>query len=282
MSDNVNAIGNYAFSGCTALKSIVIPVGVTSIGEYAFSDCYKLSLNCEAAKPLYNWAKYWNYSNRPVVWSYNHSYVDEVILEPTHITTGQIKYSCQDCGLTYIDTIAKILEHTHVNNLCICGDVRPTTIETNEENGRKDVLPKLFDGSIECSGIFGDRQNVWYGSLGEYVLLTFEEEITISEMAMYLCGNWTWADVEFMDATGEVIHTVTGDSYDHRIVANNAMGPDGTRHTVFQESDIGGPLTVKYIKITVASLKYSGAAYSYLISEIELIAAMPKSTEVTE
>ena len=32
-----------AFSGCSALRSIVIPTGVTKIGEYAFSRCELLT-----------------------------------------------------------------------------------------------------------------------------------------------------------------------------------------------------------------------------------------------
>ena len=36
-------IGNYAFSGCTGLTSIVIPDGVTSIGDYAFQNCTGLT-----------------------------------------------------------------------------------------------------------------------------------------------------------------------------------------------------------------------------------------------
>jgi hypothetical protein len=36
---SVTKIGDYAFSGCTALTSVTIPKGVTSIGWYAFSGC---------------------------------------------------------------------------------------------------------------------------------------------------------------------------------------------------------------------------------------------------
>ena len=43
ISSGVTSIGNYAFSGCNGLTSIVIPNGVTRIGNYAFSDCSGLT-----------------------------------------------------------------------------------------------------------------------------------------------------------------------------------------------------------------------------------------------
>ena len=39
----VTAIGEEAFSGCSALKKVTIPQGVTSIGKKAFYDCKKLT-----------------------------------------------------------------------------------------------------------------------------------------------------------------------------------------------------------------------------------------------
>lgn len=41
---NITSIGDRAFKGCTALKSINIESGVTSIGESAFEDCPALAL----------------------------------------------------------------------------------------------------------------------------------------------------------------------------------------------------------------------------------------------
>ncbi len=43
IKSGVTSIGNYAFSGCSALTSVTIPEGVMSIGNYAFSGCSTLT-----------------------------------------------------------------------------------------------------------------------------------------------------------------------------------------------------------------------------------------------
>jgi len=43
---------------------------VMSIGDYAFDGCSSLTIYCEAESQPSGWNKYWNYSNRPVVWGY--------------------------------------------------------------------------------------------------------------------------------------------------------------------------------------------------------------------
>jgi len=39
----VTVIGNYAFSGCKGITSVVIPDGVTSVGHSAFKGCKELT-----------------------------------------------------------------------------------------------------------------------------------------------------------------------------------------------------------------------------------------------
>ena len=43
IGDDVTAIGNYAFKGCSSLTSVTIGNSVTSIGNYAFSGCNNLT-----------------------------------------------------------------------------------------------------------------------------------------------------------------------------------------------------------------------------------------------
>lgn len=41
--EGTTKIGDFAFDGCTSLKSVVIPDSVTEIGEFAFQDCTSLT-----------------------------------------------------------------------------------------------------------------------------------------------------------------------------------------------------------------------------------------------
>ena len=66
----VTSIGDYAFSDCSSLTSIVIPSSITSIGYYAFYGCSSLTIICEASNEPSGWDSNWN-SNRPVYWGIN-------------------------------------------------------------------------------------------------------------------------------------------------------------------------------------------------------------------
>lgn len=41
--DSITSVGNYAFSGCRDLTSIILPNSVTSIGDFAFNKCENLA-----------------------------------------------------------------------------------------------------------------------------------------------------------------------------------------------------------------------------------------------
>lgn len=43
LSPSLTSIADYAFSGCSNIASLILPLGVTKIGDYAFSDCSRLT-----------------------------------------------------------------------------------------------------------------------------------------------------------------------------------------------------------------------------------------------
>ena len=63
------SLGWSSFRGCSSLTSIYIPDSVITIGGDAFSGCSNLTIYCEVSSQPSGWHSWWNYSNRPVVWS---------------------------------------------------------------------------------------------------------------------------------------------------------------------------------------------------------------------
>ena len=75
------AIGDFAFSECSALSSIVIPESVTAIGYCAFYACSSLTIFCQAQSKPSGWHEDWNLSHCPVVWGYS-----------GNVTSGSLNY----------------------------------------------------------------------------------------------------------------------------------------------------------------------------------------------
>lgn len=68
--EGVASISAYAFYECSALKSVVVPISVTTAEARAFAWCPSLSIYCEAASRPDNWDANWlTSSGNAVYWS---------------------------------------------------------------------------------------------------------------------------------------------------------------------------------------------------------------------
>ena len=74
---SVTHIYSHAFSGCSNLTRIDIPLSVTNIYSGVFSGCDNLTIYAEAPYKPSGWHDNWNPDNRPVVWG--HVSEDDVV-----------------------------------------------------------------------------------------------------------------------------------------------------------------------------------------------------------
>lgn len=74
IEEGVTTIGNYAFTGCTNLRSVCIPESLTTIGSYAFNGCYGLeSVYFAGRRTTFSGNPF---SSKPTIYCYEYAWVD--------------------------------------------------------------------------------------------------------------------------------------------------------------------------------------------------------------
>ena len=111
------------------------------------------------------------------------------------------------------------------------------TVETLT-NGVIGTTAVLFDGVKPEPGYYGGSAEVWDKKAnGDYVLVTFDQQVTISELIIHAIGNWPYPTIKAYNALGTEVFSKSF----------NPNSGDITAMTIVADGDT--PIEVKSLKI---------------------------------
>ena len=179
-----------------------------------------------------------------------HQYYELVTLSkaPTTTSEGKGTFRCIVCGSTREEAIAKTVT-TLINTNYI------KDITTGEFNPARDNVWKVIDGNKTSSGLYS-AGNDWFGNVGDTLVITFDREITLSDLKLYTVGNYTFANVVIKNAQGKELKS-------YSVLAN--VSDRTETKTIFS----GQSFKAKSVEITITGLKWE-SAYTFKVAEIEM------------
>ena len=120
----------------------------------------------------------------------------------------------------------------------------------------------MVDGVTDTTGIYSGAQD-WYGNIGDTVTIELSEEMMLTELYVYIGGNWTGGNVEVFDAAGNLTHSKFA-----RANSSTDAGP-ATKEAIFTTDN--EPVKVKTIVLGVSEHKW-GSNTTYKVAEVEIYA----------
>ncbi len=167
-------------------------------------------------------------------------------------SSGSAKLTCTKCGSSKTITLAKLTASTLTSS-----DIY--SIDTNIYNPAYDNRYKVIDGNTATGGLYS-AGNDWFGNVGDVLTITLNQEMILTSLKIYTCGNFTSSKIRTRDAAGN-------------ITSENPMTVDNTSgisKTIFS----GKQLKAYTIEIEITGLKWNDAK-THKISEIEITGAKP-------
>ena len=186
-----------------------------------------------------------------------HSYTKciSVAKYPTISDKGEATFRCEYCKNDGKVTLDKLV----VQNVTKADVYK---IESNNEyNPAIDNMWKVFDGNKNTAGIYATGDD-WFGNVGDKLIITLKQPMVLSELNLYLSGNYTFCRVIAYNVSGKAV-LIKND-----ILANgSAYGGTGQKVNVFT----GNKTEIYQIAIEITSIKESYQTFK--VSEVELKAA---------
>ena len=165
----VTSIGNYAFSNCSSLSSIVIPDSVTSIGNYAFSNCSSLSsVVIPDSVTSIGDSAFYSCSNL------------------TFVVIGDSVTTIDDCAFSGCSSLTYVVipdSVTYIGDCAFSGCSNLTNITVNEGN----KYYKSIDGNLYTK----DEKNLIQYAIGKQdkIFVVRDSVISIGFFAFQFCDN---------------------------------------------------------------------------------------------
>ena len=187
--------------------------------------------------------------------AHNFTELVSVSSTPTLSSSGSAKFKCEYCQKTGTVSLPKLTKETLTKN-----DIYSVT--TDKYNPAIDNVWKVFDGNKNSAGIYSTGDD-WFGNVGDKLVITLEQEVVLTDLKMYVAGNWTYADVSVRDASGKRTAWV-------EVKANgSAYGGQGVCMNVVS----GKSIKAYTIEIEITQIKESYLTFK--VAELEIVAAKP-------
>ncbi len=188
-----------------------------------------------------------------------HNYTEcvSVTTTPSLTSGGSATFKCSLCNKTGAVSLPKLTAKALTKS-----DIYSITTN-NEYNPAIDNMWKVVDGNKNTAGIYNTGDD-WFGNVGDKLIITLGQEMVLTDLNVYLAGNYTFATIRVKNITGGTTKTITN------INANgSAYGGEGQKVSVIS----GQKITAYTIEIEITDNKNS--YMNYKVAEVEITAAKP-------
>ena len=135
----------------------------------------------------------------PLSTNHDYSKITKVIQTPTFSQDGSATFECVVCAQSVDMTLPALSSKVMTKD-----DIYSIEVN-NDENPASSNIWNMFDGNITSSGIYTSG-NDWFGNVGDTIIVTFDQEIVLEELYVYLAGNGaSSATVRVKNANGQTL-----------------------------------------------------------------------------